>query len=72
MLEQQQRREQNIQTYEDKMLFAFVQKQDKFLFYKFSFEKIRHLQSVWSWWGFFFGFDFLYYRKVIKFPIGQQ
>ena len=56
-------------NYENKMLSVFVYNPDKFLFYKDAFEKIKNGQSVWSWWAFFCGYDFLLYRRVIIFQL---
>ena len=56
-------------SYEDKMLYAFVGKPEKFLWYKNAFAKynINGVQDfAWnrSWYAFFFGLWYLLYRKV--------
>lgn len=56
-------------TYEDKMLYAFVGKPEKFFWYKNAFAKYNHngVQDFawnWSWYAFFFSFWYLLYRKV--------
>lgn len=52
----------------DDLLRAFVNKNEKFVFYKNAFDKFNvdgkpKFRVVWSWWSFFFGFFFLLYRK---------
>lgn len=56
-------------SYEDKMLYAFVGKPDKFYWYKKAFVKynvngIKNFAWNWSWYAFFFSFWYLLYRKV--------
>ena len=60
---------ENYETYEDRMLAAFVGKPDKFWYYKrafskFNFNGIDKIKWVWSWWAFFFNWLFLLYRKA--------
>lgn len=69
--EEQQRQSTHAASsdYEDKMLEAFVQKPEKFLWYKTAFERfnvngIDRMAWKWSWWAFFGGFWFLIYRKT--------
>ena len=55
-------------NYEDRMLYAFVGKPEKFLWYKKAFLKYNHsgvsdFAWNWSWYAFFFGFWYLLYRK---------
>jgi hypothetical protein len=55
--------------YEDRMLEAFVQKPEKFQWYKNAFAKfnvngVDKPAWVWSWWAFFGTFWFLLYRKA--------
>ncbi len=55
--------------YEDKMVEAFVNKDDKTLWYKYAFSKynvngVDTLKWQWSWWAFGGGFGFLLYRKA--------
>ena len=55
--------------YEDRMLEAFVQKPEKFEWYKNAFSKfnvngVDKMAWVWSWWAFFGTFWFLLYRKA--------
>ncbi len=57
------------EEYEEKMIEAFVQKPEKFDYYKRAFKKfnvngIERIAWHWSWWGFFFEFWFLLYRKA--------
>ena len=57
------------EEYEQKMLEAFVGKEDKFLWYQNAFSKfnINGVDAIkwhWSWWGLFGGFIFLLYRKA--------
>jgi len=60
--------------YEDKMLFAFVNKPEKFFWYKktfakFSINNVDKVSWAWSWWAFFFGWIFLLYRKSYKYAL---
>jgi len=61
-------------SYEDKMLYAFVGKPDKFMWYKKAFAKydvygVKEFAWNWSWYAFFFTFFYLLYRKVYKVSI---
>ena len=56
-------------TYNNKMIEAFVNKDEKTLWYQDAFSKynvngIDTLKWHWSWWAFFGGFGFLLYRKA--------
>jgi len=56
-------------TYNDAIIEAYIQKEDKTQWYQNAFTKIEEMGSdkpqwLWSWWGFFFGFGFLLYRKA--------
>ena len=53
---------------DDKLLMAFVGKPNKFWWYKNAFAKynvngIKQVAWNWSWWSFFFGEWYLFYRK---------
>ncbi len=54
--------------YEDEMLKAFVQKPEKYEWYRNAFSKIEanggKFTWVWSWWGLFGGVFFYLYRKA--------
>jgi len=61
--------------YEDRMLEAFVQKPEKFGWYKRAFASLKadgadKIPWVWSWWAFFGGFWFLLYRKAYMAALG--
>lgn len=56
------------QEYSDKMIAAFVGKEEKVSWYKNAFSKynvngVDTMQWYWSWWAFWGGFLFLLYRK---------
>jgi len=56
-------------TYDTQIFEAFIQKQDKFQWYKKTFEKLDNAKSFlqnwqWSWWAFFGSFWFFLYRKT--------
>ncbi|MDD2840608.1 MAG: DUF2628 domain-containing protein [Rickettsiales bacterium] len=58
-----------LDSYEDKMLMAFVEKEKKFNWYKNTFARyningIDKFAWRWSWWAFFGGFFYLFYRKA--------
>lgn len=60
--------EVNHTTYEQKMLEAFVDKEDKTLWYQHSFSRfnvngVDSMKWNWSWWAFGGGFLYLLYRK---------
>ncbi|WP_345984609.1 DUF2628 domain-containing protein [Sulfurimonas sp. HSL-1656] len=65
-----------VQTqYEDAMLDAFVQKPEKFSWYKRTFAKfsqngVDSFAWSWSWWAFFVTFWFLLYRKSYLAALG--
>ncbi|WP_345971536.1 DUF2628 domain-containing protein [Sulfurimonas sp. HSL1-6] len=61
--------------YDDAMLDAFVQKPEKFAWYKRTFAKFNRngvdgFAWSWSWWAFFVTFWFLLYRKAYLAAIG--
>ncbi|UFS61625.1 DUF2628 domain-containing protein [Sulfurimonas sp. HSL-3221] len=61
--------------YDDAMLGAFVQKPEKFAWYKRTFAKFNRngvdgFAWSWSWWAFFVTFWFLLYRKAYLAAIG--
>ncbi|MHC3994820.1 DUF2628 domain-containing protein [Thiomicrolovo sp. ZZH C-3] len=61
--------------YDDAMLGAFVQKPEKFAWYKRTFAKFNQngvdsFAWSWSWWAFFVTFWFLLYRKAYLAAIG--
>ena len=60
--------EENSQEYSNKMIEAFVGKEEKTFWYQNAFSKyningIDTMQWNWSWWAFFTGWAFLLYRK---------
>lgn len=61
--------------YEQKMIEAFVDKEEKTLWYQHAFSRysingIESLQWVWSWWAFFGGVFYLLYRKAYLAALG--
>lgn len=61
-------------SYEDKMLMAFVQKEKKFNWYKETFSKynvngIDRFAWRWSWWAFSCGYIYLIYRKAYLYAL---
>lgn len=61
--------------YDDAMLESFVQKPEKFAWYKKTFGKynnngIESFAWSWSWWAFFFSFWYLLYRKSYLAALG--
>ena len=55
-------------TYENKMLEAFIDNEDKTLWYQLSFSRfningVDTMKWNWSWWAFGGGFLYLLYRK---------
>lgn len=59
-------------SYEDRMLYAFVNKPEKFYWYKKAFSKyningIKTFAWNWSWYSFFFPIFYLFYRKAYLF-----
>jgi len=62
-------------NYDDAMLEAFVQKPEKFAWYKKTFAKfnkngVESFTWSWSWWAFFVTFWFLLYRKSYLAALG--
>jgi hypothetical protein len=60
--------EKNNQSYQERMIEAFVNKPEETLWYQLAFSKfnvngIDNMRWHWSWWAFFSGFLFLLYRK---------
>jgi len=58
-----------VDNYEEEMLKAFVNKPEKYEWYKKSFSKydvngVTKMAWNWSWWSFFGGAAFLLYRKA--------
>jgi hypothetical protein len=56
-------------NYEEEMLKAFVNKPEKYEWYKYAFNQYDlngtpTMKWVWSWWAFFGGAAFLLYRKT--------
>lgn len=63
------------ESYEDKMLDAFISNPTKVIWYKKSFEKYNvdgqdKFRWNWSWWCFIFSLSFLAYRRCHKLAIG--
>lgn len=63
-----------LDSYKDKMLMAFVQKEKKFKWYKKTFDKyningVDRFIWQWSWWAFFGGCFYLLYRKAYLYSL---